>query len=146
MNKQDLNDIWNQKQIPVVLRRTGRGEKLRVRLPFADSNRDWLQNSRRSQPVWIGGTKAYWELPKSWFNDFVDRALLKYRKTYIIQPYREQELCARACQDAHGHECQCSCMGVNHGQGNDGSWFEVSETFSNHWHERELACRLLTAS
>ena len=33
----------------------------------------------------------------------------------------------------------------NHGIGNDGSWFEVSDTFSTRWGERELACRLLTA-
>ncbi|MEP1497973.1 MAG: hypothetical protein ABJK50_20985, partial [Pseudophaeobacter sp.] len=63
----------------------------------------------------------------------------------IIQPYREQEICARACQEALGHECQCSCMGANHGAGNDGSWFEVSDTFSTRWGDRELACRLLTA-
>lgn len=34
------------------------------------------------------GTDAYWELPKSWFNDLVDRALQRYGKVYIIQPYR----------------------------------------------------------
>ncbi|WP_271621413.1 hypothetical protein [Bradyrhizobium sp. CCBAU 51745] len=103
-----------------------------------------LPNGRRTPPEWIG-TDAYWELPKSWFNDFVDRALQRYGKVYIIQPYREQEIWARACQEAQGHECQCSCMGANHGIGNDGSWFEVSETFSMRWGGRELACRLLTA-
>ena len=76
---------------------------------------------------------------------FSDRALQRYGKVYIIQPYREQEICARACQEALGHECQCSCMGANHGIGNDGSWFEVSDTFSTRWGNRELACRLLTA-
>jgi hypothetical protein len=144
MGQLTLSYVWKQKQIPVVLRRTGRGEQLRVRLPFADDNRQWLRNGRRTAPEWIGGTKAYWELPKSWFNDFVDRALLRFGKVYIIQPYREHEICARACQEARGHECQCSCMGANHGAGNDGSWFEVSDTFSTRWGERELACRLLT--
>lgn len=140
-----LGYVWKQKQIPVVLRRTGRGERLRVRMPYHDANREWLRNGRRTAPTWIGGIEAYWELPKAWFNDFVDRALLRFGKVYIIQPYREQEVCARACQDASGHECQCSCMGANHGAGNDGSWFEVSDTFSTRWGERELACRLLTA-
>jgi hypothetical protein len=56
-------------------RRTSRGEKLRVRLPLTDDNRQWLQNARRKAPEWIGGSDGYWELPKSWFNDFVDRAL-----------------------------------------------------------------------
>lgn len=140
-----LTYVWSQKKIPVALRRTGKGEKLRVRLPFSDDNRQWLRNGRRTEPMWIGDPKAYWELPKAWFDDFVNRALGRFGKVYIIQPFREQEICARACQEARGHECECSCMGANHGAGNDGSWFEVSDTFSTRWGERDLACRLLTA-
>jgi hypothetical protein len=92
MERLTLNYAWKQKSTPVVLRRTGRGEKLRVRLPFADENRQRLQNDRRTAAEWIGGTDAYWELPKSWFNDFVDWALQRYGKVYIIQPYRKQEI------------------------------------------------------
>lgn len=86
----------------------------------------------------------FWELPKSWFNDFVDRSLQRFGQVYIFQPYREQEVCAPACQKAEGHECQCSCMGKNHGAGNDGSWFEVSETFATRWGDKVIACRLLS--
>ena len=139
-----LKAIWNQTLLPVVLRRTGKGQRLRVRLPYAETNREWLQNGRRDSPDWIGD-KKYWKLPKAWFNDFVDRSLTKYGKVFIIQPYREQEKCAPACQNATGHECQCSCMGLYHGAGNDGSWFEVSDTFATRWVKQELACRLLTA-
>ena len=126
--------VWNQDKIPVVLRRAGKGQKLRTRLPFATDNRAWLQNDRRTNPVWVAKGR-YWELPKAWFNDFVERALNRYGEVYLFQPYREQEKCAPACQNAVGHECQCSCMGANH---------EVSETFSFRWGEQELACRLLT--
>lgn len=144
MDKLTLKYVWNQTAIPVALHRTGRGEKLRVRLPYGEDNRQWLQNGRRSTPDWIPKEK-YWELPKGWFNDFVDRALARYGKVYIIQPYREQEVCARACQEARGHECQCSCMGANHGAGFDGSWFEVSDAFATRWGQRQIACRLLEA-
>ncbi|VFU17788.1 conserved protein of unknown function (plasmid) [Methylocella tundrae] len=144
MDKLTLKYVWGQERIPVVLRRTGKGQRLRVRLPFAETNRQWLQNGRRTSPVWIDD-KKYWELPKAWFNDFVERALAKYGKVYVIQPYREQEKCSPACQNAIGHECQCSCMGLNHGAGNDGSWFEVSDTFATRWGDEELACRLMTA-
>ena len=137
-----LRQIWNQTSIPVVLRRAGKGEQLRARLPFADDNFSWLRNGRRIRPVW-NTTEAFWQFPKSWFNDFVNRALDRYLQVYIIQPYREQEKCSPACQNAVGHECQCSCMGQFHGSGNDGSWFEVTDTFSTRWGERELACRLL---
>ena len=74
MQRLTLYYVWKQKSTPVVLRRTGRGEKLRVRLPFADENRGWLQNGRRTAPEWSGGTDAYWELPNSWFHDFVARS------------------------------------------------------------------------
>ena len=145
MDQQLLRGIWNQTQIPVALSRTGKGELPRVRLPYAQENRQWLQNGRRNSPAWIAKEK-YWEIPKAWFNDFVNRALSKYGKVYIIQPYREQEKCSPACQNAVGHECQCSCMGQHHGMGNDGSWFEISETFATRWGPRVVACRLLTAN
>lgn len=144
MDQKTLKHVWEQKQIPVVLRRTGKGQLLRVRLPYADTNRQWLQNGKRNSPAWIASQK-YWELPKAWFNDFVERALADYGKVYVVQPYREQEKCSPACLNAVGHECQCSCMGANHGSGNDGSWFEVSETFATRWGNQELACRLMTA-
>lgn len=139
-----LRAAWNQTEIPIVLRRGGRGERLRIKLPFGVGNRDWLQNGRRVKPIWNARLRC-WEIPKSWFNDFVNRSLGRYGRLYIVQPYREQEVCAPACMNALGHECQCSCMGANHGVGNDGSWFEVSESFATRWHGRELACRLMIA-
>lgn len=139
-----LKKIWNQKEIPVVLRRGGKGERLRIRLPYSPDNESWLRNGKKRSPEWVKGDR-YWEVPKSWFNDFVAQAMENYGKLYIIQPYREQEKCAPACQNAVGHECQCSCMGANHGVGNDGSWFEVSETFAARWRDRQLACRLMTS-
>lgn len=137
-----IRKVWNQPTIPVVLRRGGKGQSPRVRLPYADDNRAWLRNERRTSPDWIANQR-YWEIPKSWFNDFVQRALLKYGQVYIVQPLRDQEVCAPACMNALGHECQCSCLGANHGAGNDNSWFEVSETFATRWGEQHLACRLM---
>lgn len=139
-----MKAIWNQTSVPVIIRRTGSGEKLRVKLPFAENNRIWLRNNRNLKPVW-NPDKNCWEIPKAWFNDFVERALDHYGQVYIIQPYREQEKCSPACQNAKGHDCQCSCMGEHHGAGSDGTWFEVSETFATRWGEKEWACRLLTS-
>lgn len=144
MDQLRLRRVWNQGQVPVVLRRTGKRQRLRVRLPYSEHNMIWLQRGRRISPDWIANDK-YWEIPKSWFNDFVERALKKYGKVYVIQPFREQEKCSPACLNAKGHECQCSCMGLNHGAGNDGSWFEVSETFATRWGSEKIACRLMTS-
>ena len=142
--RQRLAEIWRQDRVPVVLRRGGKGELIRVRLPHDRENRSWLRNARPRAPSWSDELQC-WELPKAWFNDLVDRGLQRYGAIYVIQPYREQEKCAPACLNARGHECQCSCMGANHGAGNDGSWFEVTETFATRWNGRELASRLITA-
>lgn len=135
--------VWDQTSTPVVLRRAEKKQKIRLRLPYSADNRQWLKNNRRIHPIWVESGK-YWELPKTWFDDFVNRALIRYGQVYIFQPHRELEKCAPACQGATGHDCNCSCMGANHGAGSDGSWFEVSETFSFRWHSQPLACRLLT--
>ena len=144
MDKLTIDYVWRQQRdIPVILRRTGKGQKLRVRLPYSTDNRSWLRNDRPGTPAWFA-SKQYWEMPKAWFDDFVHRALTKYGKLYVVQPYREQEICAHQCRNAKGHECQCSCMGQYHGQGDDGSWFDVTDTFSTRWGERMVACRLMT--
>lgn len=139
-----LAQVWQQQLIPVAWRSGEKGEPLLAKLPYRVDNRTWLGSMGRSKPHWNAEHK-YWEIPKSWFNALVDRSLQRFGKIYVVQPYREQEKCAPACMNAHGHECQCSCMGANHGAGNDGSWFEVSETFATRWHSRELACRLMVA-
>ncbi|NRD89150.1 hypothetical protein C8024_06330 [Sphingopyxis sp. BSNA05] len=142
LDQEKLKTIWNQQTIPVVIRRGGKGQSPRIRLPYSNDNRSWLRGEKKNSPTWFSSAK-HWEIPKAWFNDFVQRALLKYGKLYVIQPYREQEKCADACMKAKGHECQCSCMGANHGTGNDGSWFEISDSFATRWGEQELACRLM---
>jgi len=140
---QELIEIWNQKAIPVILRR-GKGKRLRVRLPYQQDNRAWLRGMRHSIPEWIAEYRC-WEVPQSWFNELVEQLLERYRKLYIIQPYRELEVCAPACWNAVGHECQCSCMGANHGSHGPGSgWYIVSDTFAARWGQEHVACRLLT--
>jgi len=141
-NDKRILEVWNQHLIPVILRRDGKGQRLRLRLPYSEDNRAWLQGGRRNSPKWIASEK-YWGAPKAWFNDLVNQCLERYGRLYVIQPYREQEKCAPACWNAVGHVCQCSCMGANHGLGADGGWFEVSEAFATRWGELELACRLM---
>lgn len=149
MQSDRLSEIWHQSKIPVILRRDGPLEKHRLRVPENGVKCfDWINSlgkgkkgSGRIYGIWMG---EYWEIPKAWFTNFVNGCLERYGKVYVIQPYNEQEKCARACMTAERHECQCSCMGANHGAGFDGSWFEVSETFATRWKGRELACRLMT--
>lgn len=141
-NKDRIKKVWNQNHSPVIYRR-GIGSPLLMRLPYKEGNRAWLKHYGRINPQWII-PKKHWEVPQAWFNDLVSRSLSRFGRLYIIQPYRAQEKCAPACWNAQGHECQCSCMGANHGSQSEGNgWYIVSDTFATRWNTVELACRLL---
>lgn len=143
----EIRRQWAQAKVPIIVRSGQRGDKLTARLPFRDDNRQWLTNlrtgTRRAEIHFAHDAKA-WSLPVSWLNRFVDGALTRYGSLYVVQPYREMEKCAPACRNAAGHDCQCSCMGANHGVGTADGWFDVSETFSFRWGGQEAAIRLMT--
>jgi hypothetical protein len=135
-------EVWSNKVVPVALRRGG-SKPIRLRIPYRKDNRAWLKSGKRKkEPVWIK-EKEYWELPASRFNELVRMILDRFGSVYIIQPYREREVCASMCMHATGFECQCSCMGANHGSENSDGWFEVTDTFAVRFGETQLACRLL---
>jgi len=139
--QRQLLDIWEQDKIPVIRRRIG--HDLRVRLPYSDWNREWLQALGRNRPQWNRERKC-WEVPRAWLKRLIEKCLQDFRQVYIVQPHREQEVCAPACRNATGYECECSCMGANHGSNDsDRSWRDVSETFSTRWGAEEIAARLL---
>lgn len=145
MDQQDahLREIWQQKRVPVVYRQGGR-KPLLIRIPYHPSNRQWLKGAHRNQPEWNGEGKR-WETPKSWYEDVVKLSLERFGSIYVIQPFRTQQKCAPACWNADGINCECSCMGANHGSGNpSGRWYVVSETCAVQWNGRQYSCRLVT--
>ncbi len=143
LDQQRLLNIWQQDQIPVI-RRIGVGYDLRVKLPYREDNRAWLAQLGRRRPKWNDGLKC-WEIPKAWLGRVVELCLNRYRRVYIVQPHHSQEICARACWEAQGYECECSCLGAHHGSQDSGrNWREVSDAFATRWGEQEIACRMLT--
>lgn len=143
----EIRSHWANPNIPIIIRSGIRGEKLTVRLPYRSDNKVWLLNLasgfRKPDVKWAPAIKA-WKLPLSWLNRFVDRGLERYGQLYLVQPYRELEKCAPACRNAVGHDCQCSCMGANHGIGDGSGWFDVSEAFSFRWGTASAAIKLMT--
>lgn len=140
-----LREIWAQKTIPVVYRQ-GKPKPILLRLPYATDNREWLKGDNRRDPKW-GPKYKCWETPRSWFDDIIKRSLRRFGRVYVIQPYQAHQKCAPACWNATGFECECSCMGANHGSGHPaGKWRVVSEAFAVQWNSREYACRLIVAS
>ena len=137
-----LRDIWRRADPPVIFRRGGACPLL-VRTPFSANNFAWLRGDKRHKPKWNEQYKC-WETPVAWYDWLARRLLAKHSAVYLIQLYREQQKCAPACWNAQGLDCECSCMGENHGSGfPGGSWREVSETFAFTWGAQKYACRLL---
>lgn len=142
-SRERLIAIWRQKDVPVLFRR-GSGKPLLFGYTFTTESWKWLQTFGRRVPRWDERYNC-WTVPASWFNPMVAGCLDLYGSVYIIQPYRAQEKCAPACWHAVYDECECSCMGLNHGSGHpEGNWKIVSDAFATRWNEQELACRLLT--
>lgn len=135
--------IWKQEIIPVIFKpRQGMGP-LHVKLPYREDNRDWLKGGNARRPDWVKQYKC-WTTPRTWFNELVRKMLVRHGKVYLIQAYKELEKCAPACWKAQGFDCECSCMGVNHGRGGGEDWYEISETLAVRGTEERLSCRLVT--
>lgn len=138
-----LSQIWRQNSIPVLYLQ-GKGASLLLRLPYAVGNREWIKGDGRKNPVWEKDQKC-WQIPKAWFERIIRQSLARHRKIYVVQPFNPNEKCAPACWNAVGAECECSCMGKNHGSGNPvGKWHVVSETLAVRWGSNDYSCRLLT--
>jgi hypothetical protein len=131
--------VWHNGRVPVVFKRPR--QSLLVRVPYQKNNRDWLLANGRSIE-WKAQFKA-WAVPRSRFEEVVRLCLGVYGQTYVIQAYRPLEKCAPACCNAVGYDCECSCLGKNHGSERELSHV-VSETFAFERGERKLALRLLT--
>lgn len=139
MSRPEAVAIWRNGRVPVIFK-PDKSEPILVRIPFTTDNREWLLGSgRRIQ--WLNDYKA-WELPVSRFSELVRLALARYGSVYLIQAFRRLQKCAPACWKAEGPDCECSCMGENHGTGR-ALEYEVSDTFAFEWGKRQLACRLL---
>ena len=54
MSNSQFDYVWHQKRIPVIMRRTGKGQEDPCLLGFCstETNREWLRNKRRTAPVW----------------------------------------------------------------------------------------------
>lgn len=143
MKDPKLRQIWEQKLTPVIFRQKD-PNRLLVRLPYTSDNWLWLKEGHRYHPRW-NSKNCRWELPMAWFKDVTRRAMQKFGAVYVIQPYRELQVCAPACMKAEGLECECSCMGANHGIGHPGGrWYVISETCAVSWGERQYSYRLMT--
>lgn len=136
-----LTEIWRSSEYPALFRR-GKGFKLWVRIDQTTENLRLIR-LRDTYPKWIPKQICY-EVPNAWFNLLVKLLVGKFGGLYVIQPYREKEICSPSCKAAVGHECECQCFGQYHGVGYAGNdWFEVADACEVRWGEKQWGCRFM---
>lgn len=140
---QDLRALMLEAQVPVILNaEKGRGA-LYLRLPGGEKDQDFVWGGQASYPDWNPKSKI-WQVSRSAMQEHAKRCLAKWGTCWIVQPYKEREVCAPACQHAQGLECDCSCMGLYHGQGAAaGKWHVVNDAFCVRWGETVFSARLI---
>lgn len=141
----ELKAFLEASKLPVLLNTKTKG-KIMLRFPNEEKHEDFVAGGQRSEPEW----KPYgaWFVARSALRSHAQRCIAKWGGCWIVQSYREKEVCAPACQNAIGLECHCSCMGLYHGheaEATSGKWHVVNEAFCVRWGDVVYAVRRISA-
>jgi hypothetical protein len=101
-----------------------------VRMPYKPDNRAWLHEQLGDyiRPEW-NKVAGHWEIARPHMRAVVEALADRFGIVEVIIDSRVVSRCDTQCQNATGDECDCECMGENHGgTGYWRSWIEVGET------------------
>ncbi|MGW5440485.1 endonuclease domain-containing protein [Nocardia asteroides] len=91
-----------------------------AKIPPQKGNRRWLHKSVRIRSPILDGDR--WYLPRTCLTRLVVAAVDRYGHVVVARDMTRLARCTQSCLDATGMECDCSCMGLSHGTGDDGNW------------------------
>lgn len=97
------------------------------------TNKDWFKEitGRPIRPTWISGPNGwdgYWVIARQHMTLVAEELALRYGTVHVTAEYSTLEKCDTRCQNATGDDCQCSCLGVRHGEALQASWKQVGAT------------------
>ncbi|MER7960016.1 hypothetical protein [Streptomyces sp. NPDC096030] len=92
-----------------------------AKIPARKGNRRWLHGTVGIRSPEFNGDR--WNLPRSSLVRLVTGAVDRFGFIVLWRDMAKLSRCTRACLEATGVECQCSCLGAHHGQDAAG-WFE----------------------
>lgn len=92
------------------------GHRLAVVMPFARGTRYWLREvcGPGTRPEWDRGRGA-WLVARPHFRKVVEALARRYGSCEVLVDHNVASMCGAWCRDAEGDECDCACMGENHG-------------------------------
>jgi hypothetical protein len=92
-----------------------------AKIPPRKDNFQWLHTSVAIRsPHRVGG---YWHLPRNCLTRLVTAAVDRYGYAAVLRDISALSRCTKACLQAIGSECNCSCYGAHHGQ-DSGAWYQ----------------------
>jgi hypothetical protein len=92
-----------------------------ARIPALKGNRRWLHHTVHIRSPRLDGDR--WTLPRNCLVRLVIAAIDRYGHIVVCRDMSRLSRCNRACLEATGVDCDCSCMGEHHGEDSFG-WFE----------------------
>jgi hypothetical protein len=99
-------------------------------MPYRLGNRAWLHEELgdRVRPEWNRHDKR-WELARQHMRVLVEALAQRFGSVEVSIDFRNGSRCDVRCRDAEGDDCDCQCMGENHGGAAYWrAWKEVGET------------------
>lgn len=126
----DLNPAWRFAREAIIFKR--RGSPLMVRMPYAPDNRAWLGSIRtRVRGLVWNRAEGHWECPSAWLSALAEVVVARCGRVWLVQEIDGDAGCNESCMNARGLDCECGCLGRNHGAGAGDGWarrVEVSDT------------------
>jgi recombination endonuclease VII len=94
-----------------------------AKFPPHKDNCQWLHTSVAIHSPRQDKDKEYWHLPRSCLTRLVTAAVDRYGYVAVLRDISSLSRCTKACLQATGTECNCSCYGAHHGQDSD-AWYQ----------------------
>ncbi|MEU1418360.1 hypothetical protein [Kitasatospora sp. NPDC005751] len=104
--------------------------RIKVRLPYAVGNRAWIHSilGDLTRPEWNREDKS-WDISRQHMRTLVEALAERFGSVDVTIDFRTNSRCDDRCRDAEGDDCDCQCMGENHGGAAYWrNWREVGET------------------
>ncbi|WP_236652527.1 hypothetical protein [Streptacidiphilus neutrinimicus] len=128
MNK-PIHTLRGPMSLPTVHRPVGTA-RLRIRMPYAPDTRAWWHDQLGDliRPAWNREMKC-WEIARSHMREVVEALAERFGAVEVALDFRNSSRCDVRCRDAEGDDCDCQCLGENHGGAAYWrAWIQVGET------------------
>lgn len=92
-----------------------------AKIPAREGNTLWLRRSVEIRSPRLDGDR--WFLPRNCMVRLLTAAVDRYGYVVVWRDMARLSRCSKTCLEASGAECDCACLGANHGQ-DSGGWFQ----------------------